>query len=252
MYWQLEDAVKALKIRQGDLELLKKVNEFVGDCPIPEGHHGFLVRHVATARIEDLEFEKRCREAGLLPVVLTFNDDIFVSNNPSKTRLVQLRICEKGNTKDEESQIQRIDLLGIRDLSRIQKTPISQIRTAWGEPLIEFHLRTRALVGLSGQVIDFSVWLKSIGRAKEYYKYLLAACLTRGILFESFESPGFPNLDIFKSSVVLPALREINERFDVQPLIVKHPDTNSAKEEKKILNWYPSVIRQAIPKEFLL
>jgi hypothetical protein len=246
MYLSLFEAIEELERRQRNVALVEKVNNFLGNCPIPNGKmYGFLGRHIASARLEDLQFEKRCKEVGLDPLFLEYTEDIFYSINPSKTRLVRLYIFN-GYGKRGGPNISRIDLLGTRNLNRFNGLPLSQIKTMYGESLISFHHRTRDFVGLKGNILDLSLWLKSIGPAKVYYTYYFAACITRGILFESFESFGFPDLEKFKQEVVIPAWNEVLKNFGVAPLIVYHPDVSSPEEETRILNWYPKEILQAL------
>lgn len=251
MYWELEKAIEELRRRQGNKILLRQVNEILGDCPVPAGQYGFLARHIASARLEDCQFEERCREVGLKPIFLTYPGDTFVSNNPDKLRLIQLFIL-LGYGKKGGPRLKKIYLLSQQDVRQIDgKVQLDHLLTHWGEPLVRFHHRARKIVGLKGEEVDMSTWLKSIGRAREYYKYFLVIFLTKGILFESFESPGFPNLDTFAQLVVFPAWRWIRVEFGCSPLIVRHPATNSPEEEKRILNWYPSTVLEAIPKEFV-
>lgn len=254
MYWKLDKAREELTRRQRDWGLIGAVDKYLGDCPIPcpipAGTYGFLTRHIASARLEDLEFERRCQEAGLKPVFLEYLKDQFVSNNPSKTRLVRLFILD-GYGKNGGPRIWRFDLLEDRNLGGINGIPLYLIKTKWGESLVQFHHRAREIVGLKERVVDISAWLKSIGRARQYYRYLLAACVVRGILFESFESPGFPDLDVFTQSIVLPAWKWVTSEFGHSPLIVRHPETCSPEDEQRILNWYPSGVLGAIPKEFV-
>ena len=249
MYWEIEKAVEELKIRQRqNEELIMKVNKFLGKCcSIPLGFNGFLVRHVASARLEDLELEKRCEMMGLRPIFLEYSEDKFLTTNPSKIRLVRMIVFEGYGRKCP--RLQRVYLVNRKELDVLNNLPISQIKTYWEESLVKFHHQTREIVGLKGEIIEISEWLKGIGPAREYYKYLLAACVIRGILFESFESPGFPNLDVFKNQVVLPAWNWVKTNFGYAPLIVRHPDTSSIEEEEMILNWYPSAVLKAIPKK---
>lgn len=247
MYWKIEEAKEELRIRQENLKLVKRVDEFLGDCSVPVNIQGLLCRHVATARIEEILFEERCREGGLKPTFITYSKDIFVTNNPSKLRIVRL-IIFNGNGKKGGYRLQRIDLA---NMERINKIPFYLIKTKWDESLVQFHHRARKEAGLNGEIIDLSNWLQAIGPARKYYRYLLAVCLTRGILFESFESPGFPDLETFTKTVVLPAWEAVQVEFGCSPLIVKHPDTPDPTEEERILNWYPSSVLRAIPRDYL-
>jgi hypothetical protein len=244
MYWKLEEAVEELKTRQKNEVLVNKVNEFLGSkCPIPQGLNGFLCRHIATARLEDIQFEDRCKASGLSPIVLEHSEDIFVSINPSKKRLVILYLFD-GYGKRGGPRIKKVKL--VENINAINGYPLTQIRIKNGESLVQFHHKTRKYLGLEGKIIDVSRWLKSIGSAIEYYPFLFAAALTRGVIFESFESPGFPDLERFKQQVVIPAWEFVVKKFGVEPLIVYHPDPNNGEAEENILKWYPSKISKVI------
>lgn len=251
MYWQLEDAKNELMRRQKNPWLVDKINKMLGDnCPIPTGPYGVLARHIASARLEDLEFEKRCRAKGLRPVILEYPQDLFVTNNPSKIRLVRLFIFE-GNGRRGGPRIRRVNVVPTERLNNLSgKVRLFEMQTSWGEGLVDFHHRSRQFVGLTAEVIDVSGWLELIGKATEYYRYLLAAFVTCGILFESFESPGFLDLDAFTQNIVLPSLQWVKEEFGYPPLIVYHPEVELPEKEWRVLNWYPPAVLEAIPEEF--
>jgi hypothetical protein len=243
MYWTLGEAIKELEKRQSQRELMERIDEFLGSCPIPKGFNGFLARHIATARLEDIQFEERCKALGLCPINLEYLEDVFLPENPSKTRLVILYGFD-GYGKNGGPRLKKVEL--VESLRRIKGIPLKKIKTKKSEFLWEFHHRARKIVGLEGEIIDISDWLKSLGSAANYYTYLFAAFSTRGILFESFESPGFPHLEIFKRRVVIPAWQFVVKEFGVKPLIVYHPCSGSEKEEEQILNFYPARVLEAL------
>lgn len=248
MYWKtLESAMEELQRRLQNTALRRRVDEFLGNCPIPAGLHGFLARHIASATLEDCQFEERCRDAGLIPISLSYTKDAFVTNNPDKVRLLRLFVLE-GSGKNGGYRFWKIYLVKRNELDALNNTPLYLVKTKWGEPLVKFHQRAREAVGLRGKVIDVSDWLKSIGRAEEYYRYFLSVFLTRGILFESFESSGFPDLDAFVQGVVLPAWDWVVSKFRCIPLIVHHPVVELPKDER-ILDWYPEEVLRVIPDE---
>lgn len=251
IYWPLQEAVNELIIRQANTELVREVNEFLGeDCPLPEGKLcGVLGRQVAGARWEDVQFEERCRKIGLEPIFLEFPDDMFVTNNPAKTRLVFLQFWDGEGGETGGLRVGRINIVDPQIVQQKSgKATMRQIETRWGENLVEFHHRARRIAGLTGEIIDMSGWFKRIGSAREYYKYYLAACGIRAILFESFHSPGFGKmLDIFNQTVVLPSIQWVQSNFGYSPLIVYHPEVKSPEEEERFLNCYPPAVLEAIP-----
>jgi hypothetical protein len=247
-YWSLEEAIKELRSRQVNRDLVRETEQYLKDtCPIPFGLNGFLARHIASARLEDLQFVERCKGFNLEPVFLEYPEDIFVTNNPSKMRLIKITVLE-GNGRRGGPKLKVVYVVDRYRIDSFNKWPLSKIETFWGESLVLFHHRTRKLTELKKSlVINISPWLKSIGSAQEYYPYLFLAAAIRGILFESFESPGFQTLDNFYEEVVSPAYEWVKEKFGIEPLIVYHPECSSPAEEHQILNWYPATILPAFP-----
>lgn len=236
MYWKLEEAVKELKQRQNDAALSRKINDFLTDCPVPQGNFGFLARQIATCRCEDFFFAEKCRESGIEPVWLEYGEDRFCSNNPDKMSLVRLRVYG-GRGRNGGPKLKNISV--VQNFSQYDGVPLSRIVTNWGESLVEMHHRLREKSGIKGNCLDVSAWLQGVGDAKKYYEYFLAAVCLRGILFENFEDSGFPKLQAFKNRVVLPALEKVRKRFGCDPLIVIHPQEEVAEEKKQTLYWFP-------------
>lgn len=217
-----------------------------------------LLRHLPSARLEEIQFKLRLEElqsTGLQfeGVVLTYGEDRFTPENPSKKRLTILRGYygrgKKGGVKE-------VGPLKIVDFNLNVGRPLSEVKTLSGKLLVDFHRETfQRLVGLS--TFDISAWLVEVGgvnskKAKGYYPYLfLLAASGRLIIFESFESPGFPSLEVFNNEVVIPAWRKAQEHLGLSPLIVYHPQTpdpvSGEKDEEVILNYYPpEVITYAV------
>ncbi|MFH0791791.1 MAG: hypothetical protein V1905_01065 [bacterium] len=75
-YYELDEAVVELKRRQSDPALVALVASAMGqawnNCPIPMGRYGFLARQVASCRLEEIQFVKRCERAGIQPFQLEY------------------------------------------------------------------------------------------------------------------------------------------------------------------------------------
>jgi len=240
-YWEPNKAREELERRQ-KMKIASQLEEAYNFSWIPKGKlYGFLCRHIATARLEDLQFFKRCMQLGLQPLWLEYLGDAFVTNNPSKVRLVKLRILlGKGKRCGIKERLAQV-------VDPIQtSSTMKEMRTWWGEHLYEFHHRILEYMLGHVQIIDISNWLKSWGRAYDYYEPYLALAISHGVFFESFESPGFPDLERFKHKVVLPAYRRLMERWGLEPLIVYHPWP--PEEEQIYLKYYPSNILKFIPQ----
>jgi hypothetical protein len=213
------------------------VNAFLGECPIPVGPYGFLARQVATCRFEDINFFERCQQVGLLPIWLEYLNDKFTIQNPSKMRLLKIQTFD-GLGKRGGPRLQLIKL--IKQPASWEGKPIVEIETDEGENLVELHHRLRQTIAWNyhGNIIDASYWLKKLGEAKNYYRHYFLAMVTRGILFESYESPSSYELEKFKYYVVNPAWNWVIKEGFPPPLIVLHPDCEPGEEEM-MLNWYP-------------
>ncbi len=160
-YYDLKEAVSELKKRQRDDVLIKAVNTFLNldpyhPCPIPQGMFGFLARHIATARFEDIQFVQRCKAIGLRPIFLEYQEDVFCSNNSSKVRLIKL-IAYDGMGKRKGPRLKNIYV--VENIRAIEKIPLLHIETKWGEGLVEFHHRLHSKLGKI-DIIDLSKWLK--------------------------------------------------------------------------------------------
>jgi|GEM_PF-1842609 hypothetical protein len=255
MYWELEKAMKEIKERKKE-GVSKKVREWFrkNEIPFPlpslgKKIAGVLFRHIATARFEDIQFEQRCREVDLVAINFEFKEDIFVECNPSKMRLIRLYLFD-GFGKRGGEKIKRIDLIDPNRISEIKGLPISEIEVNGGR-LWEVHHKMRKKIGLNSKIIDLSPWLKQIGRAKDYYKYLMLIFISDAILFESFESPGFPDLEEFKEKVVIPAREFAVDTLGLEPIIVYHPDCEQdflgrLLGEDKVLRYYPAEVAEVL------
>jgi len=251
-YWGIEEATKEVLRRQVLNNLRHRIEEVYNLSWLPAGGpFGFLGRHIASCRLEELQFYKRCVRSGLQPLWLEYLEDKWCRSNPSKIRLVKLRIVlgrgKRGGIKEEVRKI-------INDFQFFSnKIMMKDLSTPWGEALWEFHHRALKgiIKGILGpveipvEILDISCWLKGWGRASNYYEPYLALALAHGILFESFESPGFPDLQRFKLTVVLPAYQRLVERWGVEPLIVYHPVPREL--EGFYLNYYPPQVLKFIP-----
>jgi hypothetical protein len=239
MYWNLDEAKRELARRQRECrDLASGIDEILGDnCPIPAGNFGFIPRQIATCRYEDLLFAQRCRAGGLRPIWLEYGEDAFCSSNPSKMRLVRMRLFG-GVGKKGGAKMRVLRLLG--NPAEWEGKPLGEIRLDSGENLREFHHRLRRNIGWNDSALDTSAWLKEKGesRAEKFYRIFFLVFVSRGILFESFESPGFPDLLRFRKKIVEPAWEWVSENF-LPPLIVLHPGGPDSRE-KKLLNWYPA------------
>lgn len=239
MYYQLEEAIRELEKRQKNDNLKKRVDDLLGNCPILEGKTGVILRQVATCRYEDILFKNLCLGHGLKPFWMEYYQDLFCAANPAKSRLIKLKFF---NGVGKKKGIRLGSLKLVDNIQSWEGKPLCEVKTIMNNNLVDFHHSMRHYMGWNWESVDASKWVKNFagGSAEEYYRILLLAFVTRSILFESFESPGFYELERFKKKIVIPAWRWVSEEF-AKPLIVLHPG-KSQKQEERMLNWYPGML----------
>ncbi len=215
---------------------LRNIVESNGPTPI-------LMRHLAAARLEEIQFKLRCEEIDVKGYIISYERDLFVVENPSKRRLVEIRTYNgRGRNRGIREKVLRLV-----DISRNSGRPLNCVMTIGGKKLVDFHRRTFDLL-VSLPTIDLSDWLIKVGgnssrKAQKYYPLIfLLSAAGRLIIFESFESPGFPHLDSFNREVVIPAWDYARSVVGVEPIVVYHPsqpDPIWGETEEVILKYYP-------------
>lgn len=221
VYTPLSEAIKILEERQKDTVLIKKIEKlFKGDIPkiLKNKKCGVIARQIATPNKENRVFVSIAKENGLVPVFFEYLDDKFTSNNKFKHSLGQLLIQNKINSKGNDC----IEKINIIDFNKFDGKKFKDIKTTWGEPLVDFHKKLFDLYDLKDFYFhDESDWykdnnIKSLKLAYENF-FLLFVCF--GVLFENFllskDSEGE-----FTKTIVLPTIEKIINLTGVKPLIV--------------------------------
>lgn len=222
-YTPLETARCTLLSRHS---LRKQIEEWWREkgFPFPEAFRdtrpiGFISRHIATARYEDLLFIRLCEKGGLKPIWSTYTKDRFIDRSPVKYSYLQPRIIT-GFGKRKSPIVRRVRLA---EPKLWEGRPLDQIPVEGGT-LISWHRLLLEEAYTEAVVTDPSDIYQALGGARGYYPFLLSLALAHGVLFEDFhsgESGG--QLDSFTSRVFEPAFQEVNARFNATPLIVRLP-----------------------------
>jgi hypothetical protein len=167
---------------------------------------------------------------------MEYLDDKFVTINEEKKALSKIRLNLENEKKGCTELVDYNDQEGkcLRDI--ILKN---------GGKLHEFHkgLFKKSYDDLT--ITDISTWCKNIGRAKDYYYYYLLHFICHGVLFESF-SLEIDNEDIFTNEVIMPAIRKIEEDFNLKPIVVRLYPENQTEEEDFYWFSYPKSINDDI------
>ncbi len=224
VYTPITEAVKLLKERREDKKLCKKIEEHVrsvyGEMPNTfQGEGVAVLCRQATPNYEQLRFLSFADLMDLQPVFWEYQDDKFVSGNLGKHRLGHLGF-HYGFGKSGESKTEYMKVI---DFSKEDGKKISQVKTLWGQDLMNFHHELFSIQSPSlnqqDVFIDGSTWFKRNGvNVNDSYAAMLTMFLTHGILFENFLLDG-RELE-FSRNVFLPAFVAVEEIFGCKPLIV--------------------------------
>jgi hypothetical protein len=215
IYTPLEEAVALLHTRRrnitadSDGELERRLA--ARSCAV-------LFRQVATPNFELRHFRSLAADAGLWPVVLEFPGDKFAHCNPEKYAIARLTFS-LGTGRNGGS---RNRCVAVVDMTKANGRLMSEVKTFWNQPLIEFHheLLTDSGLGLDLERYDSTAWFQSHGgSARLYYADFFELFVDRAILFESFlQTPGET---IFTEETILPAFESVCAQRGQRPLICR-------------------------------
>lgn len=220
VYTPVGKAIRELKKRGEDKEFEKKISISLKDklpSPLVNGPRAVLFRHIATPNYEIRSFIDIAKMADLKPLILEYTSDVFFSMNKWKYSLAKLAFY-KGTDKNKRIQIEYKNII---DFNISNGKPLSEIKTYWGQSLVDFHHEffLKYFADYKDDVFDLSDWLKENGKcSKEYYKLFLSLFLKNGILFENFVLEGQELA--FTKNVILPALIDITKETGHKPLVV--------------------------------
>ncbi|MEQ1561115.1 MAG: hypothetical protein ABL899_00165 [Nitrospira sp.] len=214
VYTPLDDAIELLKQRQQDSSIIipKDVPDF-----LDIGNNAVLSRHITTPNHENIRFIEMVRKIGFKPIFWEYNDDFFVSNNKLKHALGKIHIFLN---KDDNHGINTRNLT-IVDFNDSNGKKMSELKTSWGQSLVDFHheMLLKKFPDIKESIFDASQWFNNNGgESEKYYKSLLYPFIKHGILFENFllDNEEMP----LTRNVVIPAIKEIFKETGLKPLIV--------------------------------
>lgn len=151
---------------------------------------------------------------GFAPLIPEFENDKFSSRNSLKKSWLSLSFA---------TSYDKIVQIDIADIEECEGKRFSEIRTKWGQPLLEFHrqLINETYRPMSARhFMDNSAWLAKYGdTASEYYFFYLLLFTQNAILFEDFVLDD-PEEYKFARDVFLPNFIEIINKTGMKPLIV--------------------------------
>lgn len=245
VYTPLTEAIKILKERQKDKKLVAKIEKLLnGDVPEPLrklDKYGISRKQVATPNNDTRWFLKLTKEFKLKPLFSEYLDDKFTSNNDFKHSLGMIYI-DNGINKNGDNKVEKIRIV---DFNKYNGKKIKDVKTLWGENLIDFHHSLFKKFKLDNKNIVFhndSNWLQRKGeKANKYYKNDLLLNVSHCILFENFLITGGDR--DFVEKILLPSINKIVDKLGVKPLIVPIPPMDIEEDvfwyfyDKKIKNY---------------
>lgn len=246
------EAVEELERRRQDTTLQKKVEEYLrGDIPdyFKNGPILYLARHVATPNFETLRFKYLMESLEMKTVVGQDTKDLFVPSNQMKKALCKLSIsCGVSQCGDKlNEQFQNVSIV---DINHASGKRFEEIKTHWGENLIDFHARLfTKFMGGNIRNPDDALWIDRHHRGNllEHYKNFLALFVVHGILFEDYVMEDKHEADFVKK-ILRPACRFIEKRFGLRPIIV--PLVPKTFESSRFWVSYPKevldIVRESI------
>lgn len=250
IYTPLEVAWEELLQRRQDVELVKKVEDFLcGDVPEPLKDHpaAVLFRNLVTPNYEVRRFVSLINGYGKLrPLAFEYTADKFTSNNELKRMLGKMYFAHSLGRKGGMN----LDSINVIDFVASDGKPIKDVKTTWGQSLVDFHhdFLKHCYPEMLLELFDASKWLKGKGkRAIDYYSPFFTLFIVHGILFENMM------LDekelAFAKNVFVPAFLSVWKEFGVKPLIVALEPTDI--EGDKFWMCYPSADMSYVQSKML-
>lgn len=241
MYITPEQAHLTLRQRRRDLTLLRRIRDYLGELPafLQQGPRAVIARQVASPTLEFEQFYLGARQVGLPVAAIEFTGDKFCSCNPDKLALAKMTFFHgRGRNGGDKTRCQRII-----DLEHWDGKPLRDIRTHWGEDFRECHHRLLHASFPSVSISDTTAWLQRMGgKPALFWPRLLSLFICDGILFENFHTAG--QEQNFTRTIIRPALKQIQERFGLQPLIV--PLVEIERERDRYWSWYPGTLEAGL------
>jgi hypothetical protein len=253
LYTTLSVAKEEIWKRWNDEDLKREVEKFLGN-DIPEVFQGeprvALVRHIASPNREAIHFFNRAQQMNLQPLFAEYLSDKFVPENSDKYYLGKLLFYDEKVKHGGEN----VTSLKIVDMAAEDGNAIYDVKTLWGEGLVEFHHRMfHEMIFTEHSFFDMSEWFATHGeKAKDYYVQYLALFLRHGVLAEVFLTYDRKERG-FVENILIPAFNRLESTFGIKPLMIPlfHPK-DAAAMDSFVKEWmhYPESLKHLIPKNF--
>jgi len=220
VYTPLSEALKLLNERQKDPVLMAKVEKLLhGNIPdiCRKNKCGIMARQIATPNNENRMFISIAQENNLTPVFFEYFDDKFTSNNKYKHSLGRIHIY-KGKDKKGNEKLEKINII---DFNKYNGKKLKDVKTLWGESLVDFHKKLFKLYDLDGFYFynELDWYKKNNEKSIDFYYNFFILLTCYGILFENYLISKDSEGD-FTKNIVLTTIEKVVNLTGVKPLIV--------------------------------
>jgi hypothetical protein len=216
IYTPIEEAGDLIRKRWADTALRAAVvARLGGDIPeiLNDGPSGLIFRQICTPDGEFLRFEKLCEEAQVKMACLEYVNDKFHSGNITKYALGDLAFFNHMG-KNGQTSVRKERIINFNDSGGKM---LSEIKTSWGESLVDFHhhfLRT-LVPATKDRIFDISEWVHRHGHTPQgYYPALLSFAISHVIYFDDFDL--LQSETGFIDEVVLPAFKAVEHMYGLK------------------------------------
>lgn len=247
IYTPIEDIRKEIKKRWEDNELEKKVNDFL-DNDIPDflidKPKALLMRQIQSPNLEFVRFIKMVNNNNLDFALPEYLDDVYIPENMVKYYLGKMYF-DLGMGKNGGKKISNYTLINI---AKSKGKKIKDIETNFGNKLVDFHhnILYSEFPETIGKTKDMTKWLNKNGRFPAFYYKLIVLALRNCIIFDSFILNDEEKY--MTKNIVLPAVKEIKQKFGVKPLIVRLLPKETENDPHSC--YYSGNIKKYIKNEF--
>lgn len=244
IYTSLSEAKEEIERRWNDVELRKKVEEFLGgdmNHKFENNIKALYFRVILTPNFETRYFNDVANLADLNPLCLELSSDKFCSHNKDKVHLGKL-VFSYENPKNKQRVITKRNII---DFHKSENKILKEIDTINLKKFIDVHhhlyfIECKKMM----DILDISYLKEKSYNIKEIYKKVFAFCIVKGILFENFIIKEKENEKKFVESIIIPAFEEVSQYFNLKPLIV--PLLPLKDEEKEYWIHYPISLEREI------
>ncbi len=238
LYVSLDEAREELHKRWQDEELKQAIESELGETFWPQFKdkpRGYIGRHLPSPNNGFIFFLKCSYYVGAFPLSNEYLEDMFVSLNEEKKGLGRLRVWNDNGIRY---------FFDIVDFNANEKKKINEVVTKTGCKLVDFHHELLDLSKFNVDLKDSSSWISKIGPPKIFYYPYLLHFAAHGVLFETFVTEGGGREMSFTTNIAIPAIKKIERKFGLKPLIVRSEPKSTTPYEDFYWCSYPPVVNQ--------